>query len=62
MGVPTSEVGYNSAMTRREDHEVHKDMWGTEGGKNSWISNIVGSKAQKGRKTGGLEKGEEWNV
>jgi len=28
MGVPTSEVGYISAMPRREDHEVHKDMWG----------------------------------
>jgi len=23
MGVPTSEVGYTSAMPRREDHEVH---------------------------------------
>jgi len=34
MGVPTSEVGYTSAMPRREDHEVHKDMWGQwEGGK-----------------------------
>jgi hypothetical protein len=28
MGVPTSEVGYTTAMPRREDHEVHKDMWG----------------------------------
>ena len=28
MGVPISEVGYTSAMHRREDHEVHKDMWG----------------------------------
>jgi len=31
MGVPSSEVGYTSAMLRREDHEVHKDMcwhWG----------------------------------
>ena len=28
MGVPTSEVGYTSAMPKREDHEVHKDMWG----------------------------------
>ena len=28
MGVSTSEVGYTSAMPRREDHEVHKDMWG----------------------------------
>jgi len=27
MGVPTSEVGYTAAMPRREDHEVHMDMW-----------------------------------
>jgi len=27
MGVPTSEVGYTPAMTRRDDHKVHKDMW-----------------------------------
>ena len=27
MGVPTSEVSYTAAMPRREDHEVHKDMW-----------------------------------
>jgi hypothetical protein len=27
MGVPTSEVGYSTAMPRREDHEVYKDMW-----------------------------------
>jgi len=32
MGVPTSEVGYTSAMPRGEDHEVHKDMWGIGGG------------------------------
>jgi len=25
--VPTSEVGYTPAMPRREDHQVHKDMW-----------------------------------
>jgi len=24
MGIPTSEVGYTSAMPRREDHEVRK--------------------------------------
>jgi hypothetical protein len=24
MGVPTSEVGYSSAITGRGDHEVHK--------------------------------------
>jgi len=33
MGVPTSEVGYTSAMPRRGDHEVHKDMWGIGGEK-----------------------------
>jgi len=27
MGVATSEAG-TSAMPRKEDHEVHKDMWG----------------------------------
>jgi len=27
----SSEVGYTSAMPRREDHEVHKDMWGIGG-------------------------------
>jgi len=27
MGIPTSEVNYTPAMPRREDHEVHKDMW-----------------------------------
>jgi len=27
MGVPTAEVGYTPVMPRREDHEVHKDMW-----------------------------------
>jgi len=32
MGVPTSEVGYTSAMPRRKGHEVHKDMWGHWGG------------------------------
>ena len=31
MGVPSSEVGYTSAMPRREDHEVHKDTWGIGG-------------------------------
>jgi len=31
MGVPTSEVGYTSAMPRREDHDVHKDMCGIGG-------------------------------
>jgi len=32
MGVPTSEVGYTSAMPRREDHEVQKDVGALGGG------------------------------
>jgi len=43
MGVPTSEVGYTSAMPRMEDHEVHKDMWGTvgkEGGKKNFLAEV----------------------
>ena len=40
MGVPTSEVGYTFAMPRREDHEVHKDMWGHCGGD---IHTLLGS-------------------
>jgi hypothetical protein len=27
MGVPNSDVGYTFATARREDHEVHKNMW-----------------------------------
>ena len=33
MGVPISEVGYTSAMPRREDHEVHKRTCGGTGKK-----------------------------
>jgi len=40
MGVPTSEVGYTSAMPRREGHEVHKDMWGIGGEKNKWQNTV----------------------
>jgi len=32
MGIPTSEVNYTPAMPRKEDHEVHKDMWDIGGG------------------------------
>jgi len=37
MGVPTSEVGYTSAMPRREDHEVHKGHVGHWGGGDIYI-------------------------
>jgi len=33
MGIPTSEVGYTSAMQRMGDHEVQKEMWGHWGKK-----------------------------
>ena len=32
MGVPTSEVGYTIATTRRETTKVHKNMWWQWGG------------------------------
>jgi len=34
MGVPTSEVGYTLATTRRETTKVHKNMWWHWGEKN----------------------------
>jgi len=34
MGVPASEVGYIPAVPKREDHEVHKDMWWGHCGEN----------------------------
>ena len=37
MGVPNSEDSYTPAMPRREDHEVHKDMWEQWGGKHIWF-------------------------
>jgi len=43
MGVPTSEVGYTSAMPRREDHEVHKDMW------EHWEKKFLISELQRSR-------------
>ena len=36
MGVPTSEVGYTIATTRRETTKVHKNMWWHWWGKNTW--------------------------
>ena len=43
MGVPTSEVCYIPAMTRREDHEVHKGrVVALEGGEvHGFLVNIV---------------------
>jgi len=46
MGVPTSEVGYTPAMPRREDREVHKDMWGIGEGKSRFdriLTKITGT-------------------
>jgi len=41
MGVPTSEVGYTSAMPRREDHEVRKGHVGALGEKNIDVGSCV---------------------
>jgi len=43
MGVPTSVVGYTSAMPRREDHKVHQDMWGHWGEKSLVLPGIMGT-------------------
>ena len=43
MGIPKSEVGYTSAMPRRKDHEVHKDMWGHWGGGNTIAVSVTHS-------------------
>ena len=37
MGVPTSEVGYTIATTRRETTKVHKNMWWHWGGGGIYI-------------------------
>jgi hypothetical protein len=47
MGVPTSEVGYISAMPRREDHEVHKRTCGGIGKKKLCTIKIEVSKEHK---------------
>jgi len=50
MGVPTLEVDYTSAMPRREDHEVHKDMWGHWGGGGGVLSGFKIFGIKGGRK------------
>jgi len=50
MGVPTAEVSYTAAMPRREDHEVHKDMWWHLGGEEIFFQKIVEThKLERGR-------------
>ena len=50
MGVPTSEVGYTAAMPRREDHEVHKDMWGHWTKKKNVLDEIILHRVSKHRR------------
>jgi len=42
MGVPNSEVGYTSAMPRREDHEVRKGHVGHWGKEKKNITKVIG--------------------
>jgi len=44
MGVPNSEVGYTSAMSRREGHEVRKGHVGALDQKRSIIIHIAQGK------------------
>jgi len=46
MGVPTSEVGYSSAMPSREDHEVHKRTCGGTGKKKKKLFYVRGCEDQ----------------
>ena len=41
MGVPTSEVGYTFATTRRETAKVHKNIWWHWRGKNIHITKTL---------------------
>ena len=52
MGVPTSEVGYTSAMPRKEDHEVRQGHVGELGGGD--ICNVVMIMTQIKTKTSAL--------
>ena len=45
MGFPTSEISYTPAMPKREDHEVHKEMWGHWGKKKSNRQVVTSEKA-----------------
>jgi len=38
MGDPTSEIGYTIAITRRENHEVHKNQVVALGGEKKTLS------------------------
>ena len=48
MGVPTPEVGYTAAMPRREDNEVHKDMWWHWTKKKQWRDDGLYSDIESG--------------
>jgi len=62
MGVPTSEVGYTSAMPRREGHEVHKDMWGNwgRGGIKLSVAITISVTSDKGKKPFSVPKCAGW--
>ena len=47
MGVPTSAVGYTAAMSGREDHEVHKDMWWGHWGEKMFVPAVTHTRADR---------------
>ena len=59
MGVPTSEVGYNFAMPRREDHEVRQGHVGALGrGEKKSISELESTPEESSVNRGWL--GRRW--
>jgi len=56
MGVPTSEVGYTSAMPRREDREVHKGHVG------HWIKKKKKQQEKTKKKRGEMEKKKKKSI
>ena len=55
MGVPVSEVGYTPVMPRREDHEVHKDMWCHWTKKNIFTKSLAINHSTTGRLSWNLQ-------
>jgi len=62
MGVPTSDVSYTAAMPRREDHEVHKDMWWGHWIKKNYVEGVIWGREKNNDIINIKEKRIYWNL